>query len=105
MISVNEDSPNPEVWRKFIAQQKMDWIQVWDKNADLYHNFGLSPRPDLSIPRYVLLDRDGFVLRVYDGIDRLGLIAGQIVKTVTAAPKPLPANLPPSPIPPGGAQQ
>ena len=105
VISVNEDSPNPEVWRKFIAQQKMDWIQVWDKNADLYHNFGLAPRPDLSIPRYVLLDRDGFVLRVYDGIDRLGLIAGQIVKTVTAAPKPLPANLPPSPIRPGGAQQ
>jgi hypothetical protein len=33
MVSVNEDTPDQDVWRKFIAQQKMDWVQVWDKNA------------------------------------------------------------------------
>ena len=84
LISVDEDSPDQEVWRKFIASQKMDWTQVWDKNAELYHNFGLAPRPDLSIPRYVLLDKNGFVRWVYSGTDRLGLIVGQIVRIVIA---------------------
>ncbi len=87
LISVDEDSPEQEVWRKFIAQQKMDWIQVWDKDAETYHNFGLAPRPDLSIPRYVLIDRDGYVRRVYDGIDQIGLVVGQIARVVAAAPR------------------
>lgn len=87
LISVNEDSPDQEVWRKFIAQQKMDWTQVWDKNAEMFHNFGLAPRPDLSIPRYVLLDGNGFVRRVYDGTDPLGLVVGQVARIVEAVPK------------------
>jgi tetratricopeptide (TPR) repeat protein len=87
MVSVNEDAPDQDVWRKFIAQQKMDWVQVWDKNAQIYQSFHLAPPADLSLPRYVLLDRNGAVLRVYDGLDRLGLMVGQIVRTVTAAPR------------------
>jgi tetratricopeptide (TPR) repeat protein len=87
MVSVNEDAPDQDVWRKFIAQQKMDWAQVWDKNAAIYQSFHLALPADLSLPRYVLLDRNGAVLRVYDGLDRLGLVVGQIVRTVTAAPK------------------
>ncbi len=94
LISVNENSPDQEVWRKFIAREKMDWIQVWDKNAEMYHNFGFAPRPYLSLPRYVLLDRSGFVRRVYTGTDRLGLVVGQIVRTVTAVPTPPPEPLP-----------
>jgi hypothetical protein len=86
--SVNEDAPDQDVWRKFIAQQKMDWAQVSDKNAAIYQSFHLAPPADLSLPRYVLLDRNGAVLRVYDGLDRLGLVVGQIMRTVTAAPKP-----------------
>lgn len=87
VISVNEDAPDQDVWRKFIAQQKMDWVHVWDKNAVIYQSFRLAPPADLSLPRYVLLDRNGAVLRIYDGLDRLGLVVGQIVRTVTAAPK------------------
>ncbi len=96
LISVNENSPDQEVWGKFIAREKMDWIQVWDKNGEMYHSFGLAPRPYLSLPRYVLLDRNGIVRRVYNGTDRLGLVVGQIVRTVTAVPKPPqePASLP-----------
>ena len=96
LISVNEDSPGEEVWRTFVAREKMDWVQVWDKNGDMYHNFGLAPRPYLSLPRYVLLDSNGFVRRVYSGTDRLGLVVGQIVRTVTAVPKAPqePANVP-----------
>jgi tetratricopeptide (TPR) repeat protein len=107
VISVNEDSPDQEVWRKFIALQKMDWIQVWDKNTEMYHAFGLAPRSDLSLPRYVLLDGNGFVHRVYNGLDRLGLVVGQIVRTVTAVPKPQqePAKPPSLPVPARAAQQ
>jgi tetratricopeptide (TPR) repeat protein len=85
LISVNEDS-DPQKWRDFTAQQKMDWKQFWDKNADLYHALGLAPRPDLSIPRYVLLDGRGYVRRIYDGTDRLGSLIGQTVGLVNANP-------------------
>jgi len=87
VISVNEDAPDQDVWRKFIAQQNMDWVQVWDKNPEIYQNFHLAPPADLSLPRYVLLDRNGAVLRVYDGLDRLGPVVGQIVRTATVVPK------------------
>jgi len=87
LISVNEDSPDQEIWRRFISQQKMDWTQVWDKNAEMFHDFGLAPRPDLSIPRYVLVDGNGFVRRVYDGTDPLGLVVGQIARIVDAVSK------------------
>src|SRR4029077_1426366 len=87
VVSVNEDAPDQDVWRKFIAEQKMDWGQVWDKNAAIYTRFHLAPPADLSLPRYVLLHRNGAVLRVYDGLDRLGLVVGQVVRTVTAASK------------------
>ncbi|MGA9039814.1 MAG: redoxin domain-containing protein [Terriglobales bacterium] len=87
LISVDEDSPGQQVWRKFIVEQKMDWTQVWDKDGETYHNFGLTPRPDLSIPRYVLIDREGYVRRVYDGIDQIGLVVGQIARIVADGPK------------------
>lgn len=107
VISVSEDSPNQYLWRKFIAEQKMDWIQVWDKNAEIYHNFGLPPRPDLSIPRYVLLDGSGFVRRVYNGTDRLGLVVGQIARTAAAVPKSPqePPRQPSSPAPQSADRQ
>jgi len=85
VISLDEDSPNEAVWRSFISKEKMDWTQVWDKSAETYFSFGLAPRPDLSLPRYVFLDRNGSVLRVYSGTDPLALVAGQIVRTVGAA--------------------
>jgi len=91
VISLNEDSPDPSVWRSFIKREKMDWIQVWDKSAEAYYSFGLAPRPDLSLPRYVLLDPGNMVLRVYSGTDRLAFVAGQIVRTVGAAPRDVPS--------------
>jgi len=87
LLSLNEDSTHP-VWRKFIAGQQMDWTQVWDKESEIYHSFGLAPLPDISIPRYVLLDGSGCVLRVYSGTDPLGLVVGQTVRTVTGLTKP-----------------
>jgi tetratricopeptide (TPR) repeat protein len=83
LISVNEDSEEA-VWRTFVAQQQMDWTQAWDHNAEMYHKFGLAPPTDLSVPRYVLIDRSGFVRRVYSGTDWLDLMVGQVVRTVTA---------------------
>lgn len=84
LVSVNEDSDNA-AWKRFTAREKMDWTQVSDKNADLYHAFGLAARPDLSIPRYVLMDRDGTVRRIFDGTDRLGLIMSQTVRLAAVA--------------------
>lgn len=106
LISVNEDAPDQEVWRKFISQQKMDWTQVWDKNAEMFHNFGLAPRPDLSIPRYVLIDGNGFVRRVYDGTDPLGFVVGQTARIVDGASKiPQGQPNPPSTLDPAKADK
>jgi len=90
VISVNENSPDEAAWWRFISKEKMDWIQVWDKGSETYFGFGLAPRPDLSLPRYVLLDPNNSVLRIYSGTDRLALVAGQVVKTVGAAPLGVP---------------
>ncbi|HUJ32889.1 MAG TPA: redoxin family protein [Candidatus Acidoferrum sp.] len=92
LISVDEDYDNRDAWRSFISQQKMSWTQIWDENSDIYHSFGLAPRPQMIIPRYVFLDPDGSVLHVYTGTDRVGIMAGQIVRTVAAARPPQQTN-------------
>ena len=84
LISVNE-SDDQDLWRRFSHAQEMDWTQVWDEDSNLYHAFGLAPRSKLSLPRYVLVDGDGFVRQVYSGTDQLGLLVGQVVRTVRSA--------------------
>ena len=85
LISVNENVEDAEVWRRFTVTHEMDWSQVWDENSNLYHAFGLAPQSRLSLPRYVLVDGDGFVRQVYKGTDQLGLMVGQVVRTVRTA--------------------
>jgi tetratricopeptide (TPR) repeat protein len=92
LISVDEDTTDDAVWRRFLAEHNMDWTQVRDQDSQTYFRFPLSAAPDLSLPRYVFLDRSDAILHVYNGTDRLGLMVGQIVKTVaqaqTDAPQP-----------------
>lgn len=88
LISIDEDSESQATWNKFVAQRNMDWTQIWDQNSNIYyafHDFGTAERPDMVVPRYVLIDPDGFVLHVYTGTDRIGKMAGEIVRTVNAA--------------------
>ena len=85
LISVNEDVDDQEVWRRFIRMHEMDWSQVWDEHSKLYYAFGLAPQSKLSLPRYVLVDGDGFVRQVYSGTDQLGLLVGQVARTVRSA--------------------
>lgn len=81
LISVNEDG-DQDAWRQFSRAQEMNWTQVWDQNSNLYHAFGLAPGSELSLPRYVLVDEDGFVRQIYNGTDQLGLLVGQVVRTI-----------------------
>ena len=82
LISVDEDTSDRAKWRQFIANQKMDWTQVWDEASRIYSNFGLLVHEELSLPRYVLIDQDGYVLRVWSGTDRLESLAGQAARAV-----------------------
>jgi thiol-disulfide isomerase/thioredoxin len=82
LISVDEDTSDRGKWREFIANQKMDWTQVWDQTSRIYSSFGLAVHGELSLPRYVLVDQDGYVLRVYSGTDRLESLAGQAARAV-----------------------
>jgi len=81
LISVNEDDDR-DVWQRFSRAHDMDWTQAWDRNSNLYHDFALTPGSKLSLPRYVLVGPDGFVQHVYSGTDQLGLVVGQVVRTV-----------------------
>lgn len=88
LISIDENSDSQGTWTKFIAEQNMDWTQIWDQNSNIYyafHGFGTAARPQMVLPRYVLIDPDGFVLHVYTGTDRIGKMAGEIVRTINAA--------------------
>lgn len=82
LISVNEDVNDEDAWRRFSGAHHIDWTQTWDEHSSLYHAFGLAASSDLSLPRYVLIDPDGFVRHVYSGTDQLGLVVGQVVRTV-----------------------
>lgn len=88
VVSIDEDSTDAEVWKAFIRKQDMDWTQVWDKDASVYRTFGLGAPTQLSLPRYILIDREGFVLRVYSGTDRLGSVAGHAVRLARSAAIP-----------------
>lgn len=81
LISVNEDE-NQEEWKRFRSMYSLDWTQVRDGNSNLYRGFGLLANDRLSLPRYVLVDSDGFVRQIYSGTDQLGLLVGQVVRTV-----------------------
>jgi thiol-disulfide isomerase/thioredoxin len=82
LISIDEDSSQDDAWLPFIARQRMDWTQAWDASAKIYSSFGFTRNEELSLPRYVLINPEGWVLRTYTGTDRLGSIAGDVVKTV-----------------------
>jgi tetratricopeptide (TPR) repeat protein len=94
LVSVSENTGDQQVWKQFIALHKMDWTQLWDNNLELYYKFGLEPRPHINIPRYVLIDGNGFVRRVYSGTDHFGFVIGQVAKTVAAAPQTTPKTTP-----------
>lgn len=85
VISIDEDSPDLETWKQFISKQNMDWTQVWDKDSILYRTFGLGAASELSLPRYILIDREGYVLRLYGGTDRLGSVAGHAIRLARRA--------------------
>ena len=85
LISVDEDVNNKEEWRRFRRMHELDWTQVWDQHSDLYHAFGLAANSRLSLPRYVLVDTDGYIRQVYSGTDQLGFLVGQVVRMVRTA--------------------
>jgi len=82
LVSVNEDVGDRDAWRRFSREHEIDWTQLADENSALYQSFGFETRRGLSLPRYVLVDGDGFVRQIYDGMDQLGVVVGQVVRTV-----------------------
>ena len=84
LVSIDEDKDKTQ-WEKFIADKKMTWTQVWDDKSNVYRQFDLAPTAELSLPRYVLIDPEGYELRTFSGTDPLDLMVGQVVRTVETA--------------------
>lgn len=56
LVSVSTDS-DEEVLKAFLAEQKMNWPQVWDKNREMVRRFQVT-----VYPSYVLVDHEGEVV-------------------------------------------
>jgi len=63
VVSVSEDEDEDQ-WRTFVANNGMNWEQKIDSGHELMHQYGAS-----ALPTYVLIGKDGKVVRQYVGDD------------------------------------
>lgn len=85
-IAVEEDD-GPV--RDFVKRNRMDWPQVWDRNAAFSRTAGIS-----RFPTYILVSHDGTVLNTVTGTSR-GIeksLRAQVATAVEAAKKAGPAG-------------
>jgi thiol-disulfide isomerase/thioredoxin len=61
MVSVSIDR-NGEALRKFLAKHPAPWSMAWDEQSELARSYGIH-----GFPTFLLLDRDGKVLRQVTG--------------------------------------
>jgi thioredoxin-like negative regulator of GroEL len=61
LVSISTDSDEKTV-RAFIAKNRMDWPQVWDKGQELTHECNVH-----SFPTYVLISPEGEIIHVVGG--------------------------------------
>ncbi|HUL17484.1 MAG TPA: TlpA disulfide reductase family protein [Terriglobales bacterium] len=61
VVSVSEDD-DENAWRAFVGNHEMFWPQRLDANSGLQQRFGVN-----ALPTYVLIGRDGSVVRRYEG--------------------------------------
>ncbi|HUI73757.1 MAG TPA: TlpA disulfide reductase family protein [Candidatus Acidoferrum sp.] len=61
VVSVSEDD-DENAWRAFVGNHEMFWPQRLDANGGLLQRFGVN-----ALPTYVLIGRDGSVVRRYEG--------------------------------------
>jgi thiol-disulfide isomerase/thioredoxin len=84
VVSISEDDDEAD-WRTFVAGHNMTWPQRLDSDSSLQKQFGVN-----ALPTYVLLGRDGAVVRKFVGeemaesiVERVGL---DLKKTLAAKP-------------------
>jgi thiol-disulfide isomerase/thioredoxin len=89
LISISND-PDAELLKRFVADNRMDWLQVWDENREI--NGRLAIR---SYPTYVLVDHEGEIVFVTSGWGpviereierRVGGAVGRAKRSVAAQP-------------------
>lgn len=61
LISVSNDS-DVEVLKRFIAENRMEWPQVWDERHETHKKLGVS-----RFPTYLLVDHEGEIVYVASG--------------------------------------
>jgi thiol-disulfide isomerase/thioredoxin len=63
VISVSEDE-DERTWRAFVSNHQMNWLQHFDAGGSLSQSFSVR-----GLPTYILIGRDGTILRRYVGED------------------------------------
>ncbi|MGB7282773.1 MAG: TlpA disulfide reductase family protein [Candidatus Acidiferrum sp.] len=61
VVSISEDD-DESAWRNFVANHQMSWPQRLDAGRSLQHQYGVN-----GLPTYVLIGRDGSVIRKFVG--------------------------------------
>jgi thiol-disulfide isomerase/thioredoxin len=84
VVSISEDDDEAD-WRTFVAGHNMTWPQRLDSDSSLQKQFGVN-----ALPTYILLGRDGAVVRKFVGeemaesiVERVG---PDLKKTLAAKP-------------------
>jgi thiol-disulfide isomerase/thioredoxin len=72
IISVSEDE-DEDAWHTFVVDNGMTWTQRLDADHDMMRQYGAS-----SLPKYVLVGRDGNVVQQYVGYDSGESLADRI---------------------------
>jgi thiol-disulfide isomerase/thioredoxin len=72
VISVSSDT-DEEKWKKFVADNKMDWIQYRDSDHHIQSAYNIH-----SYPTYIVIDKDGSIRDRISGLDPQVSLRGRI---------------------------
>jgi peroxiredoxin len=84
LLSISADR-DEAAWRKFIADNKMDWPQYFDEHRRISRLFGVH-----SYPTYLMVDTEGVVRQAEHGSGSLRWIENEIRKELKAAARSKP---------------
>lgn len=97
MLGISADRAE-QPWRDYIAKEKMEWPQYWDRNGQMRRLFGVN-----AFPTYILIDHEGVVrgTKIGGGSAASAWIDGEVRKYLKAIPT---APVPQLIAPPGGTR-
>ena len=78
LISISADEDESK-WRDFIAKQKMEWAQYWDRDGDVRQSFGVH-----AFPTYIVINEQGVITQQIVGEDSRKSVAYRLKEALAS---------------------